>query len=261
MLRWLAAGWLAVVTLILLGSPAVRAQTPGAAEAMAGANELYQAGDFDQAAQVYQQLVDQGHREAALFYNLGNAYYKQEMIGLAVLNYLRAEGLDPRDEDIQANIEIARGQTADVVETDSGFPGFEVLSASWLTDDELSTVVLVLWSLIAISLAVWMFARIGRTKRAASYIAAVAGVLVLLSAASLGGRLLLDGSELDAVIVADTVEVLSGPGDQYITEFELHAGAEARLIEERGSWARVALPGDELQGWVPESTVERVALP
>ena len=261
MLRWAAAGWLALLTLVLLGSPAVRAQTPGAAEAMAGANELYDAGDFGQAAQAYQQLVDQGHREAALFYNLGNAYYKLDMIGLAVLNYLRAEKLDPRDEDIQANIEIARGQTADVLETDGGFPLFDVLSAPWLTDDELSTVVLVLWFVTAISLVVWIFARMDGIKRAAAYVAAVAGVLVLLSGASLGGRLLLDGTEDDAVIVAGAVEVMSGPGDRYITEFELHAGAEARLIEERGSWARVALPGDELQGWVPAAAVELVALP
>ena len=261
MLRWPAAGWLALLTLVLLGSPAVRAQTSSAAEAMKGANELYDAGDFDQAAQGYQQLVDQGHREAALFYNLGNAYYKQDMIGLAVLNYLRAEQLDPRDEDIQANIEIARGQTADVVETDGGFPLPDVLSASWLTDDELSTAVLVLWFVTAVSFLVWMFARIDGIKRSAAYVVAVAGVLVLLSAASLGARLLLDGSEGDAVIVADSIEVMSGPGDRYVTEFELHAGAEARLIEERGSWARVALPGDELQGWVPAAAVELVALP
>ena len=35
-------------------------------------------------------------------------------------------------------------------------------------------------------------------------------------------------------------------------------GAEAGLVEKRGAWARIALPGGSLQGWVPAATVEEV---
>ena len=236
------------------------AQSPDAPGAMGGANVSYEDGDFAQAAQTYQQLVDQGHREAALFYNLGNAHYKSGEIGRAVLNYLRAERLAPRDPDIRANLELARARTVDFLDEDEG-PGAAVVpTALRLNDDELSVVALALWSLTALSLVLRTLLRAGKVRRAALYIAVVAGILMLVSAASLGGRKL-DGSDDDAVIVADAVNVLSGPGDQYPTEFELHTGTETHLIEERGSWVRVALGEGKLQGWVPAPDVERVSLP
>jgi hypothetical protein len=42
-----------------------------------------------------------------------------------------------------------------------------------------------------------------------------------------------------------------------LLEFSLHAGAEIRVLELRNEWARIVLPGD-LQGWVPEGTVEEI---
>ena len=62
------------------------------------------------------------------------------------------------------------------------------------------------------------------------------------------------------VVVADVVNVVSGPGSQYVTEFALHSGAEASLIEQRGNWVRLALLDGQLQGWVPASAVEQVTL-
>ena len=247
---------------LALAAPAsvALAQSPDASSDMGGANSSYEDGDFELAARTYQQIVDQGRREAALFYNLGNAHYKNGDIGRAVLNYLRAERLAPRDPDIRANLEIARGETVDVLDEDEG-PGAAIVpTALRLTDDELAIVALALWFLTALSLLLKTLMRTGNVRRAARYVVFIAGILMLVSAGSLGVRLF-DGSDDDAVIVADWVDVLSGPDAQYSTEFRLHAGAEARLIDQRRDWARVALGDDEFQGWVPASDVERVTLP
>ena len=252
---------LALLAWAMTDTKSAHAQPPNASEQMVGANQLYEAGNFQRAAEAYQQLVDQGLRDAALFYNLGNAHYKQGELGLAVLNYRRAERLSPRDGDIDANLEVVLAQTADVLRSDESSTLADFVSArSWLTVSEFSVAVLVLWSLTALSILVMMFARNEGVRRDAGYTVAVAGTLFVVGAASFGGRLLSEDSADEAVILAEKVEVMSGPGDQYVAEFELHAGAETHLIEERGSWARVALPGDELQGWVPASAVEQVAL-
>ena len=254
-----AAGCFIALALMLPAASVALAQSPDAPRAMGGGNSSYEDGNFAQAALAYQQLVDQGHREAVLFYNLGNAHYKNGEIGRAVLNYLRAERMAPRDPDIQANLEIARGQTVDVLDEEEG-PGAAIVpTALRLSNDELSVVALALWSLTALSLALRRLLRTGKVRRAARYVAFIAGILMLVSVAALGVRLL-DGSD-DAVIVADSVDVLSRPGAQYDTEFKLHAGAEARLVEERRTWAKVALGDDEFQGWVPAAHVERVTLP
>ena len=83
-------------------------------------------------------------------------------------------------------------------------------------------------------------------------------LLLVVGAASLGGRLYTEAVDQKVIIIAESVDVVSGPGLQYETEFALHGGAEASLVEMRGNWARLALPGGELQGWVPADAVEPV---
>jgi tetratricopeptide (TPR) repeat protein len=85
-------------------------------DTMAMAHQLYESGQYAKAAEAYQQLVDQGYSDAALFYNLGNAYFKQGDIGRAILNYRRAERLHPRDPDTRANLELARSLAVDQIE-------------------------------------------------------------------------------------------------------------------------------------------------
>ena len=84
---------------------------------MAATNALYEDGRYEQAARSFQQLVDKGYGDPVLYYNLGNAYFKQGDIGRAILNYLRAERLAPRDDDIRTNLDFARSQTLDLLES------------------------------------------------------------------------------------------------------------------------------------------------
>src|SRR5438046_9782179 len=61
------------------------------------ANKLYEQGKFKEAAAAYQSLTDHGVEAPAVYFNLGNAWYKAGQNGLAVAAYLRAERLAPRD--------------------------------------------------------------------------------------------------------------------------------------------------------------------
>ena len=70
-------------------------------------NEAYREGDFEKAIAHYEQLITDGVRNGRVHYNLGNAYFKNEQLGPALLNYYRAEKLMPGDDDIRQNIEMA----------------------------------------------------------------------------------------------------------------------------------------------------------
>ena len=89
------------------------------------------------------------------------------------------------------------------------------------------------------------------------YVTGGVGVLLLLGVLSIGVRLLDERGQPPAVVVASEVEVRSGPGEDYLTEFTLHAGAEVRVVERRGDWVRIALPGN-LQGWSPDEAVSEL---
>jgi len=227
-------------------------------EPLAVANQHYEAGEYAQAVDAYQSLVDAGVTDGALFYNLGNAYFKSGDLGRAILNYRRAQRRLPRDPDVAANLQLARAQTKDrlEVEGDGGIVGFvEHLLVEWTTLDEAAAVALGLWGLFCVLVVIFIV--LPRARRALSYGMVVVALLLALSVLSVGVRVLGERGKSPAVIVADSVEIRSGPGANYLTEFTLHTGAEVYVIEARAGWVRIALPGD-LQGWVPEERVERV---
>jgi hypothetical protein len=90
----------------------------------------------------------------------------------------------------------------------------------------------------------------------------VVGFFLLVGLASMFNRYYTEQIYPPAVIVAQQVDVTSGPGgtDRYLVEFDLHRGAEVQLLGSRPGWRRISLSGN-LQGWVPEEAVEAVVAP
>jgi tetratricopeptide (TPR) repeat protein len=245
---------------LLLAKPSVTAT-----ETMLTANQLYENGQYEQAAQAYQQLVDQGYADSVLFYNLGNAYFKQSDYGRSILNYRRAEALAPRDPDVQANLALAQAQTIDQLEELSNDNGFfanvAALTGGWLTLNEQALITLGLWVLFAFLLIGFGSSRRGSGLREGlGYALVVASLLLTVGLVGLASRLHIEKARYEAVVVAQEVSITSGPGSQYVTEFALHSGTEVSLVETRENWVRLAVAGAELQGWAPADAVETVAM-
>ncbi|MEM7034888.1 MAG: SH3 domain-containing protein [Chloroflexota bacterium] len=238
----------------------VSAQSPTSTDLMQQANQLYEESKFYDASLIYQDLVDQGFEDGALFYNLGNAYFKQEDWGRAILNYRRAQRLLPRDSDIQTNLYFARLQTADQIEGDSQvFSQIFRLSERWLTLNETAIITLTLWFVLVIVAVIFAQLRSQTWKQWFSYLLVITSVCLIFGILSLGGRLYFENTSPDGVIVANEVNIMSGPGSQYVVEFTLHSGAEISVLEERANWMRITLPGGQLQGWVESSTVVSIS--
>ena len=225
-------------------------------------NQLYEQGDFQAAGKFYEQLVAQGVADSVLYYNLGNAYYKQGELGRALLNYTRAARLAPRDADVRANLALARSQVADQYESNSISPlaGFLAFVERWLTVNELAGLALMLWIFCAL---LWLLYRrlASGTFHTVARAALLMGVVLWLSSAvALGGLRYSETRWPPAIVLAPELTVVSGPGTQYTTEFTLHSGAQVSLLETRGAWVRIALPGEQLQGWAPTSAVALISV-
>jgi len=74
------------------------------------ANKAYSENRFQDAADGYQSLLNSGHWNASLFYDLGNARFRLGDFGQAILNYERALALDPRHPEAEANLHLARDE-------------------------------------------------------------------------------------------------------------------------------------------------------
>ena len=234
------------------------AQAPSPTDLMAEANAQYERGEYADAAQQYEALIDGGYEDATLYYNLGNAYFKNDDLGRAVLNYLRAEELSPRDADIRANLDLARGRAVDQVESggESLIASVSNVARRWMTVGEMSVISLLLWVASALAIGTLIVWRAVPRRTAVRNGAIVASAATLLSLLLLLSMLYANPNDDSAVVVESTVNVVSGPGEQYETEFTLHSGAQVRLVDSRQGWVRIALPGDDLQGWAPSNAVE-----
>ena len=266
--------FLAILTLSMIGlfaanqaSLQAKSQPAGvsatALDTMRTANQFYEEGQYAQAVQAYQQLVEQGYADSALFYNLGNATYKLGDYGGAILNYRRAQRLAPRDADIQANLDLARSRAVDQFEVTEARGTLTQLGETMqgvFTHDQLAMGALGLWILFVVLLLLFGTAKAGGAwRRVLKYAMSAAAVVLVAGVLALGVYSHADHAQSEGVIVVAQVEVTSGPGEQYVTEFTLHSGTEVDLVETRGSWVRLIAAGGELEGWVPVSAVEPVS--
>jgi len=231
-------------------------------EALNAANQLYNAGHYSEAAAIYEQLISQGGRDSALYYNLGNAYAQQGDLGRAILNYQRAAQLAPRDQDIQNNLALARAQVVDAYpEVPKGpFDSLAKLTSGWLTLNETATFTLFVWFALGFAILTWRLLQPGKLQNSVRYAALALFLFVLVASLSLGSRILGESNQPEGIIVAPIVTVSSSPNEQQTTETQLHSGTEVNLLETNGDWIRFSVPGDAVEGWLPVEAVEMIAL-
>jgi len=246
------------VGLSLIGAVPILAQSEvSPTEAMARANQHYEAGEFAEAISIYTAIIEAGVGNSDLYYNLANAYFKQGELGRAIVNYRRAQQLAPRDSDIATNLAMARSQTIDKLDDETGLGNLVQTAEEWLTLNEAAVLALIVWVLICYFAVLTIL--LPRQRRIFGWVMVTLGVLLMIGVFSIANRLYTEWRYPAAVVVAQEVEITSGPGDaeQYLVEFNLHSGAEVNILESRPAWRRVMLPGD-LQGWAPAEAVETV---
>ncbi len=256
----LFAGFL-FIAVVLFGIFVLVQPSLAESSSVSTAEQLYANGRFAESAQLYEQLIAQEQISSAIYYNLGNAYYQQGELGKAIVNYNRALELDPRDADTQANLALARAQTSDNfnVATEANiYTIFTTAVNDNLTLNQTAWFALAFWFLLAIAIIAIRQMEASKLRTYLKMGTAVLGIFFFIATFSFGSRLLEQNQVNTAVIVVPQVEVSNGPGDQFVNQFTLHNGAEVDLVETRGSWAKLALPGGETTGWIPTDAIEAV---
>ena len=251
-----------MIGLIIINLSVANAQPPGDGDLFLIGNSLYEKGEFDKSADAYEQLVNDGFNDPIVHYNLGNAYYKQGKLGAAILNYLKSKALDPSDRDTKTNLSIARSFVPDAPRDRAGFTLIDKIPIlNRLSTTELSLSILFLWYLIFCSLLAWIFYQ-KKFSRFASIHLTVLAVILLIFSASFMMRIIDDNLKNRAVILSESVEVRSGPGKNYLVEFEITDGTETKVLYEMAEWSRIELVGKKaFQGWVPRTTVRKIQSP
>ena len=231
-------------------------------EAFARAEALYQEQRYDEAAGVYESMRALGIEDAALDYNLGNAYFKAGRLGLSVLSYERALVLAPSDEDVRTNLLYANELVADSVE-EAPLP----LAVRWAVDvyrslqpNFLAILLSIAFVLggVALTLVLYDAWRQPRWGRSSAIVALViCATLALASGGALASKVNAAANRVEAIVLTENAYVRSGPGDANPRLAEIHEGLKVRVISEREGWYQVTL-ANGLTGWLRAAEIETI---
>ncbi len=221
------------------------------------ADSAYQQGNFAEAIRLYEEILTQGEA-AEIYYNLGNSYYKADHIAKAILNYERALLLKPGNEDIRANLEIARHKTVDKVDA---IP--ELFIVAWKNDlvNSMSMDAWAKWGvffffLLIGSLYLFFFSKKTGIKKGGFTAAMVCIVLVVVCNlfANQQHKVLTD--RIHAIVMSPSVTVRSTPSETGTSLFILHEGHKVQIKDNSmRAWKEIVLEDGKV-GWIAISDIE-----
>ncbi len=246
--RW---NWLWAALFSLGASWVVAAAEPGAEEAFDGAARLFEQGKFREAAAVYERLATNGQATLPVLFNLGNAWLRAGEEGRAIVSYRQAWWLAPRDPDLLANLDLARGRVGA-----GGPPGNRMLDRvlGVLTPNE--------WAVAAIASVWawfgWMMVRefVPRFRVGAGsgpWLTAVLVALVMTSAFVSQARV----AREQGVVIVSEATVRFGPLEEAQTAFTLVDGTEVWITDRKGDWTEIRDPQGR-RGWMAVRNLARV---
>ncbi|RMG87862.1 MAG: hypothetical protein D6712_04905 [Chloroflexi bacterium] len=244
--------------IMILGlSIGVIAQDDG--QTIAAAERAYILGDYEQAIALYEQVIAQGATDGVLYYNLGSAYYMAEDYGRALVNYLRAQMVMPRDGDLQQAIARIRSERLDLQGDDSELlEGLAAITLSSTTQDELEGGTFALWTLWFMLLTVFIIYRQQAWRNVLLTGLGIVGVIAAIGLVLTTSRWYVETYTPQAVVTAKESSVMSGPDVDYLEHFVLHSGAEVRIHDVEDGWALVRLP-DGRRGWIQVADIAAVS--
>lgn len=223
------------------------------------ADSAYAAGDYTTAASLYQQLLQEGE-SSVLYFNLGNACFKTDEIARAVLNYERALLLDPSNDAIRFNLELARSKTVDRTTEDT-----EIFFVRWfhnfsdsLSLDTWSVLAIVTFILFVAALALFVFVRRSGLKKTFFTLTIVFLCLAALSLAVAAGQKSRLTQRNDAIVMSPSVVVRSTPGNSGTELFVLHEGRKVHIKDDTmNEWKEIELEEGNV-GWIEAKDIERI---
>lgn len=219
--------------------------------------EAYKASNYAQAIDHFNTIALSGVVNAQLYYNLGNAYLKNNELGPAILWYERALALGSGDPDLIFNLDYARSLAKDVAEEQASplvriffFWNYQLAAGT------IKALAIGLNLLVWLLAGGWLFTRRRGLARSALLVAIPALVLTLTAVFNY----FMEARFQPAIVLAERVPVRAGLEERATELFILHAGAKVRVVKERADHYQIRFSADK-QGWVPKNQVGLVSKP
>jgi tetratricopeptide (TPR) repeat protein len=223
------------------------------------ANILYQEGYYERALESYHSIISSGKESADLYYNMGNAAYRSNSIGHAILYYEKALKLEPQHEDALHNLDyVSRYRLDTFEEVPMLFLGAWIKGfVRMFPEQTWSILTMIFFILILSGLLFFLFSRRGFIRKTGFISGLVALLLLALSLSSALSRYRDIVSPDAGIILTPSVLVRSSPSESGTELFILHEGTKIEVNEEVSGWQNIKVI-DGREGWIESGDFESI---
>ncbi len=221
------------------------------------ANNYYTKAQYQDAINTYNNILELGYESPEVYYNLGNAYYKEKVIAFAILNYEKAIQLAPNDEDIQYNLDLTNRLVVDKIEV---LPVFFITGwirnlKSIFTSDLWAIISLVSFIITLVFISIFLYSRrIGLKKLSLGFtffIVIISTISVIFSYQQ--KQAILIGNT--AIVTSPSVTVKSSPDISGTDLFVVHEGTKVWIEDKISDWNEIKLSDGSI-GWLKAENIE-----
>ncbi len=221
------------------------------------ANQFYQNGQYEEAINAYEEILEMGYESAELYYNLGNSLYKLGKNPRAILNYERALRLKPNDEDIQFNLQIANLQVLDKIPSipELFYVKFINEIGNYFSLHSLTLLTIFIYICFFSFLIIWILIKPGSLKRIFKTMSYGLGIILIFFSFLFISKV--SHKRVDAIVMESEIDVRSAPSSDGTEIFKIHEGLKVKITDRRGDWIEIRL-SDGKEGWLESLTIETI---
>lgn len=233
------------------------------------ADEAYMRGgenDYKEAIRLYKAAIERDGSSAAIYYNLGNAYYRVDSLAKAIIYYERALRLDPTDEDARANLEFVNSKIIDARPADGISNILVEKTMLMLSPNGWAILSIVIFVIVLLLAAGYIFSRNIRNRKVYFFAAIVVLLINIVSIViSINAASVVTGNK-EAIVVVESTQLSTSPAtplNESQKAMLLHEGSKVKVIRELSTpldprvkkWVEVEAAGDN-RAWIDAEAIE-----
>lgn len=223
----------------------------------------YTKGDFAEAIKLYEsqiaQLKQSKQESPELYYNLGNAYFRDNQIAKSIVNYERALLLKPGDSDSRHNLRYARTKIEDKIDSaDTFFVNQWIRSIQNLYNGNTWAIIsIILFLTLIIAIGSYMISTQIVIRKISFYFGIVLLSLVIISNMFAFNQKNKVVNRSSGIVMSASVSVYTSPDAHSQELFRLHEGSKVKIKREEGNWLEIAIANGSV-GWLQKKDIEKI---
>lgn len=233
------------------------------------ADSAYMRDDFATAAALYQQIITEEGTSSDLYYNLGNAYYRQGMLGKAIVYYERALKLNPTNKEALSNLAFVNSKITDIPGDKGTFISNTFNNiASKLHSNTWATIAIVSFIMLLVGIAMYVFSSNIAIRKSGFFGALILLVATIITNVFAYMSALRSTSDNEAIIITPSTLLSTSPREPKDRSEEamlLHEGTKVEILDSVKNgidssaiiWYDVQVDNTH-RAWIKSSAVEKI---